>query len=453
MAKYYRQALLLEDGAPGHPPVEPLTALEPMKRARAVAVMRAQDKLAGTSRRIVCRFGMQGSIAWRVPNTDPDLGLMTQDYPDATTEYVCGRAQVELTPGCMYRLYVWCVPAGATQYQLGDGTWGLDSIGGSVLAEIDWHDAASGSEATEHELTLPPSQVNFGAENTSAGGLFESSRLLRTQFLTPPDIGNVDETARFSRHITADLRLKVKGGARVVDALLVEEPFSVALEADDASNLWTSHIFGHPKPGSPTGLMPYPLQRGSETTPDGDPRRGTWHTMDVAAAQQLRLGPALVQWTAFSETDATPTSTLDPLSFTNTWKRIPDEVATSTYDAAAGGWSVSSGGYARSWDHNNDLILRKRTAVIPVIARVYGSMSGAGVDGTVRLQTSQESYIDVTLNGTTDAWFQAYGWLEVGVTPEQPRILQAFGNSNNVVVDMSVESFAVHYGGQWAPRV
>lgn len=451
MAKYYKQAYILTDPAPAKPPVEPLTALQPMKGARARAVMRGQDSIAALSRRIVCRFGFAGSSGFRVANTNPTNG--SQTHPDATTEYVCARTQVELTPGCMYRLYVLAVPSGATQIvDAGSGGYVNDGTFGEVRAEIDWYDAASGSEETETVITIPGSQAEFGAEDGSAGGLFKTLRLLRSNYIVPPDIADPAELARFSRHVTCEIAMKVKGGARVVDATLVEEPFAFAMEADDNADLWTSHVYGTPQPDSPGPGEPYPLQRGSETTPDGDPRRGTWHTMNVAEAQQLRLGPCLVHATAFSEDDADYQTTIDRWSIGNTWTRLPDEVATSTYDEDAGGWSVSAGGYAQSHDTGNDITLRRRTAVIPVICRVYGSKVDTATAATVRFQTSQCSYVDVTVDSTTDGWFQAYGWLEVGQTPEQPRVMQVFalgiGGGDNV----EVEAFAVHYGGQWAPR-
>jgi hypothetical protein len=61
---------------------------------------------------------------------------------------------------------------------------------------------------------------------------------------------------------------------------------------------------------------------------------------------------------------------------------------------------------------------------VPVILRVFGSSTVAG-STYCRLQTSDSSWVEVTLS-TSLGWAEAFGWLDVSVSPETDPLGQLF---------------------------
>jgi hypothetical protein len=81
------------------------------------------------------------------------------------------------------------------------------------------------------------------------------------------------------------------------------------------------------------------------------------------------------------------------------------------------------------------------------MVRVYGRTITAGV-GTVRVQTALYSFVDVVLPvAGSAAWTLAYGWLEVGITPEQPVVAQIMINHLGGAGSLSVEAVEVSVCG------
>jgi hypothetical protein len=58
------------------------------------------------------------------------------------------------------------------------------------------------------------------------------------------------------------------------------------------------------------------------------------------------------------------------------------------------------------------------------------------------VQTARHSYVDVNV-GSGTGWYRAYGWLEVGITPEQPIVGQALINHVGASGNLSVEAVTV----------
>lgn len=432
----YRKQTLANGSSPPATAIAPLTGLQPMRRAPATEVFAAQDKVATMGRRILVSYGLAGSHRWRSVNTDPTATL-SRLHADRTTWYEVSRARVEVTPGCRLETGGWCLPSGVTQYQLG-GEFYSDGVHGLIRVTIVWRDRSALTETTVNELSLPGSTLPYGSEGTDAGALFRDAEDLPVVKLRPPDVlADVSELRRFSQHITADILVEHQGAPRIGDFWIAEVPDLYALEDADAGTYRTQHI-------APGGAPPaFPREQLTTT----DPRGGTRGILATADAHAAHLGPMLFQAFAYSEVGATPTATVVPWTTANdgtTFESILDSTVTA-YATTNPGWSVSCGGYARSWRDAGPLVLYDRTAVVPVAVRVYGRTITAGTS-VVRVMTAVDSYVDVPIAiAGSNGWTTAYGWLEVGITPEQPQVAQVFFRHTGASGSLSVEAVECYF--------
>lgn len=423
---------------------EPLTGLKPFAAHPAVEAFRSQDLVAALSRRIVLSGGLRGDSEWRVPNTDPLSA--TQIYPNRTTWYVVARGRIDLTPGCYLEFAGAYVPSGETnraatagEIAAGSLAYRPDGAQGRVRVTITWYRRDTSDETTTHEIDLPASTLEYGAEDTTAAGLWRTLRDFGPVPMAPTSLDDVTELAAWSLATTADITVEVQGSPRLVDWTISETPVAIALDLDDATSddYAVSHLYGA-DPIAPVPVPRYSFARWAQ--------RG----LQTARAQATILGPALLHWSAYSETAATSTATIVARTTSNdgtTFESLLNSSHTGTgpaaYSATLPGWSVSVGGYARRWSMCNSFVLRDRIAVIPVIVSAYGRGITAGTS-TVRVQTALHSYVDLTLPvGGSAAWHHAYGYLEVGITPEQPQIAQVFLNHLGSSGSLSVEAISV----------
>ena len=437
---YFRQDI----AALGHhvaPPVAPLNGLQLMRGSRAEAVMRAQDHVVGLSRRIVATGGLRGRSTWRTPNTAPD----PTTHPDPDERRIIGAGAVDLTPGCFLRCWVLHVPSGGTVI---DEPVGLPDIvtgpQGRLEVECVWTDRDGTQVTTTHTVILEASDLVNGAEPSTMWDNLYSETVVD---ISPPGIGGTAELARWCRHVNVAAVLYAVGGARVVDAVLFEHPLAIALEADDASSLWCSHLYGAGSPAGPSQPLTYPYQRFSETTPDGNPRGGTWQLSDVHHAQHQRLGPVLFSWSAAVEPTGAQAFTTSSTSLV-----ALNGGGSTSFDLDEPGLAVGTGGYARRQASNSEFVLRDRVAAIPVIVRVLASSSHA--TSVVRVMSRWDSYVDVTIAIGSMAWHRAQGWLEVGINPDDTArlVAQLFGrHTTGGVQSLSVHAITVHYAAGYVP--
>jgi hypothetical protein len=424
--------------------IEPLTGLQLFRADPWTAVWRAQDEASALSRSVHCSFGLRGDAEWRSIDTDPDSP--TQIHANSTSYYTVARSRFTMTPGCGLCLEGAFVPSGATNMVTGvPPTWVSDGAQGYIRITVTWIDNTGATETTVIEQQLKPSNLEFGATDQSPGGLFRTLNSFVIDDILPPDFEtDTAECRRFSLPTVADVHVEVRGSPRIVDAHVSERPVGVAFDLPSVSDpiadsaLMTSHMYAHGNPVNPLPPPTHALARHS--------RQGVL----TARAQSQRLNPKLLHFHAYTETGATPTATVVPRTTSNdgtTFESLLNSSQTGTGSAAyasnLGGWSVSCGGYARRWASNNHLVLRDRIACIPVIVRVYGRTVTAGT-GTVRVQTARHSYVDCVLPVSgSNGWTRAFGWLETGITPEQPRVAQILVNHLGASGSLSVEAVCV----------
>jgi len=364
-------------GAWSPPAIEPLTGLRPFVAAPAAEAIRAQDRIPAQSWRTLLAWGLRGDTEWRVPNTSAENAART--HPDRTTWYTVARARADISPGSFLVVAGTCVPSGMTQTTVTSGSPALyrpDGVHGAIRATVVWTPRSGATETTVHEISLPGSTLDLGAEDTAAGGLWRSLREFGPIAIMPPGIpDNASELARFSRAVTATITIEHQGSPRIVDATVDEVPVALALDLDLAGDDAYA-VSNFAAPGSPNGLIPPPTHSFAARAA---------RAIVVARAQATYLGPSLLDWTAYTETGAGPTTTIVPVTAANTgttYTSIVNSSHTGTgpaaYNAARGGWSVSAGGYARRYVECNSYVLRDRIAAIPVLVRVYGRTINSG---------------------------------------------------------------------------
>lgn len=434
--------------------LEPLTGLQTFARHPAVEVMRAQNGIAPLSRRIVGSVGLRGDSSWRIPSTDPESA--TQIYPDRYTYYEVARTRVELTPGCFLAVVGAAVPSGiceraSTPGEIAAGALAFqeDGIGGWIRVTVDWTPRTGSTAQTVREIQLPGSTLEFGAEDATAGGLWRTLKNFEIPDILPPGVLlTTSELVRWCDHVTATVTIEVRGSPRVVDLAVHEVPIAYAADVSDTAD---SPYSLYPEAG---GLELYPMAQ----TSSANDTRGSRQVAATALAQAERLGPMLLSWGEYTENDARATSTIVARTTANdgtTWESVTNSAQTGTgaaaYLSTMPGWSVSCGGYARRYANNNVFALRDRIAVVPVCVRVYGRTQTAGV-GTVRVQTALHSYVDVVLPvAGSNAWSRAMGWLECGISPEQPVVAQVFINHLGASGRLDVEAVEVYVMDPAAP--
>lgn len=428
MAVYWKQIV---DGLGQHvePTVEPLNPLQLMTRGPVEAVMRAQDYVAAISRRIVCAGGVGSSESWRTPDADPEDTGGT--HPTPTTRRRIAAGSCDLTPGCFLKLLAVAVPSGQTQIT-GTTPGGAQ---GRIEVDVTWTDS-TGTVSTTHGVQLQASAATYGA---APSVWWEGLYAYSLAEIVPTVLVNTGTLRRWCQHVHVDVEVFAVAGARVIDAVVFEDPTAVAFEADDDGEQWTSHLLGGGSPDGPGLPLTYPFQRFSETTPDGDPRGGTLHLLDVHHGQHSRLGPILFSWSGHEESTGTEYATVSSTSYSPI-----DGGGATTYDRTEPGVHVGTGGYARRVSANSRHVLRNRRTAIPVIVRVLAS-SSSGVS-EVRVQTEDWSFIDVTVATGGMAWHVAAGWLEVGTTPDQERITALLAR-NSIGSNVLIAAVCVHKAG------
>ena len=221
---------------------------------------------------------------------------------------------------------------------------------------------------------------------------------------------------------------------------------ALAMEADDS--VWTSHVFSAVVDG-PGPLIDYPYQRLSETSPDGNPRGGTWHLQNVANAQSERMGPVLLHWSSYDEDDEDVRITESaPVEFTSTSFVSITNSSITSYDSDNEGWLVGTGAYARRRKYS-DPDAMPNTGVIPVWCRVYAAGVAGGVNsaGIVRIQSSEHEWVDVTVpSGSTYGWIDQFGTVCCGRGPGQPSVVQIFARRTGGAGGISVRNVLVEHG-------
>lgn len=421
MARYFRQ-IIVGLSEPLEQDPASLEGLQPLARSAWVAPMRGQDRVVAIGRRVLAETSVGPATDWRFISGAPSSISSTGDFM---------RHLSRLSPGCMPRLSVLHLPSGG----VGGNTTTPDEAGGVIRLSLTWTAADATVESHDIDVQLPASLNEDFDALSGAGEAFEELHVYETTLLPPVDLSDAVENTRWSAPGgTVEIHAVMRGAPRVVDFCVFETPFRVAYEADDAE--WCSHVYATGDAGGPSDAAGNrPRERRNETSPDGNPRGGTDQTLEVARAQRRYLGPLLAYWNHYQEATSDASTGLVGLVTAGSASNLVclmDSTLTA-YDETREGLSVSSGGYARSWQDNNGQILgtEDAAAAIPVVFRVYGNTtSGSSVE--MRFMTGESSWVSLTLT-TTEGWHEGFGFLTVGLNASDPTVGQVFINGNQTV--------------------
>lgn len=408
------------------PPLDALVGGKVAKRDRILASLAQADRLLGNGRRIVGRAGAYGAATWQVPNTSPESETQTHPLSNVRRKVLLAPA-VAVTPGHGLVVSAVVAPCGQTQRYVDEpGSWIRDNGGGRIIVTVQWV-GDGGSVTTSATLLLPPPSSPDGIESATPGRTWVDLRRVQTALLAPPN-ATTDATALrvWCDSTTAAVTIEYRGGARVVDLVIMEKPFGYARDlASDAGPYATTLSTDAAGQIIKTYPSEYPLDELTAT----NPTLGAALLADVTDRQAHGLGPILAHWTAFSEATTAVTATDIPTVSTSSTSFVGLASADlSGWRDSVPGWSLAAGGHAQQFKSSNALReLRGTDACVPVRCWVYGYMVGIGSTGVVRWQSEDFSLAEVAIASVTPAWYSVTGHLRCGIGPEDSSVLTLLG--------------------------
>ena len=372
-------------------------------------LMRAQDTIPATSRRIVAEWSISGSDDWHTPAGTVDPAGAAQVYPDDMWR-VIGNYQTHVTPGCELVAYVVHAPSGLTEKQIptppswvSNGAWGTARIG------ITWSNGASSTGPHYRTASLPgsPTGTYTGLEPQAAGQAWTRLRITSLGRHRPP--GYTTDPAVsvvYSEWSDAEITISVRGGARAQQVVVYERPISHTT-AHDNDGLTSVHAM----PPSLAAITQGPVVTAAQGATYREPRHGSRRIAQVAERQSERLGPRILHWSCWDETDATiwDQALGNPVTSTSTsFAHLLDSTIT-VYDATNPGWVVAGAHAQLARLCDPTCIARGVLAVVPVRVRVDASRAVG--NGVVRVQCGLYDWVDVPITGAR-AVYEVSGYLE-----------------------------------------
>lgn len=396
-----------------HPIYPAIGGLAPNTRCRwspLGALGRAQDTVPASSRRIVASWSLSGANEWAQPDGSSNPGVLgagsPQNYP--TDDWrTLGSYVANVTPGCELRAHVMFCPAGLT-VKLVAGGYVSDGAWAEARVAATWHNGGASDGPNYHAITMPGSALGTygGGESTADAGNWSGLQHRKIDGIRPDGFASSPPVgATYSEWSWVELDLEVRGGARVVGFIVYEVPLAHVSNHDEAGLLSV-----HAMPQGPA-LTPSPMTTAPDGTSYEEHRHGTRRVAQVAARQSDRLGPRIMQWTAWDETsiDTLTDTGPDPVTVTSTSFVSLLNASITAYNLDNPGWVVAGAHAQLHRLCDRALIMRGEAAVVPVRVRVDASRS-AGT-GTVRVRCGLYEWVDVSITGARDV-YEATGYLE-----------------------------------------
>jgi hypothetical protein len=397
----YKRVSLDQDNrtSPEAPPGWNVRGNAPLERAELERIQSAQDHALGGFRPVLTYHTGGLTAGWPVPDAAPS----GSSHPDNSTWRTMQRSIVVVAPGADLECRMIALPSGGE-----DTTDGYD---GAVRFGAKYDNGANSDSITYRQVPIPVSPEANGAVGTSdSWDWFNLHHAMVGKYRpgAPSALLNATRT-KWSEFSTATMQLDVRAGARVLCANITELPGNHVHEHD--SDVATVHAYR--ENGQPTK---HPQESQADGATYEERRYGTHRMLDVAERQSERLGPILWTWTAHTEQLTEPSdSEADPFVSTGT-------SFVSVFDSSVTAWSADEPGfsvcasYARRDKEHATL---PRAGAIPVLVRVRHETT---VGGTVRIQVSARSWLDVDLPVTTGyEWTLAAGFLESDPAPDVNR--------------------------------
>lgn len=388
---------------PTYPAIGGLAPLTPVRWSPVGALMRAQDTVPASSRRVIGRWSLSGAQDWAQPRgTDnPSGGIGNPaDYPENAWRSL-GTLTANVTPGCELVAYVVRCPSGIVQqYVVASNEYVLDGVFGQVRLGVTWTNGASSTGPHYRTAAIEGTDAGTygGQEALGAGQNWSQTKITSLGRHRPPTfLSTPADAVTYSEWSDVELELGIRGGARIVEFVIYEQPIAhTTVNTDDG--LTSVHAM----PATLAALTPGPVTKAPDGLTYEEHRFGTRRSAQVAERQSERLGPRIMHWTCYDESDSliwqqaegNPVTRVAGSSFVHL---LDSSIASTAYGLNTPGWIVG-GSYtqlARLCDPT--CIARGAFAAVPVRVTVNASQS-AGT-GTVRVQCGPYDWVDVSVTG------------------------------------------------------
>jgi hypothetical protein len=439
-----RSLAQLEPVSPAIGGLLPLTAT---RWAPFGALMRAQDTIPATSRRIVAEWGISGAADFAQPRgtDDPNTGIGVDPAYPLDTWRTLGTFSANVTPGCELVAEVTAVPSGlVVQYIVASDSHEPDGVWGEVRCGVTWTNGASTTGPHYRTRAIPGSSAGDygGAEADGAGQTWSQTRIYSVGRHRPPGFLDTPATAAaYSEWSEVAITLGIRGGARPVHFVVYEQPLAhtTSHDRDGVTSV-------HAMPASLAPLTPGPMIEATQGATYEEHRHGTRRTLQVAERQSERLGPRIMHWTCWDEGDFEIWTQTEGNPVTRSSAGLvhllDSSIAVATYGLNTPGWIVGSAYAQLARLCDPTLIARGAFAAVPVRVRVDASQS-AGT-GTVRVQCGPYDWVDVSITGGR-AVYERTGIIEGQATADHAAYPLAvwLGSSGGT---LSVYSISVDFG-------
>ncbi len=396
------------------------------------AALYTQMRILPHGRRLLARAGLGGGTAFMVPDgTNPHN--VSKIYPNKTSERVMARQKCRLTPGYTIRVTGIFAPSGPTQTPTPSGGFyeedsGVSGVRFTVLL-------GNGISNVTKSITLVPkfSNETYKALPTDLWAALEKM----TKVFNFAEL----KTAGWTEGVTATITVTALGGVRPVDLTVSEEPNSDAQQDD------THRECSIPMVKAAGVESEYAITGYSYT---GNARGGSHQAAKSMRDQRQVCGPMLAYWSCWNEAVATVGAT-EGVAVSATSTSFADILGNSvtTWASTNPGWSVSSGGTARTLEQSGPLELRGVNGVVPVICRAYMKSGGGGSTATVKLQTESYSLRELTSTSSSYAWVEGLAWMRCGIHQTDQSNLQVFIKSSSISFAASIAYLSVEVAGNY----
>lgn len=413
----------------GNPALSPLRNGQPARKAPIESVAKESSEVFCNTVRTLLSIGMHGAESMQIPSDD--LPTEDQVYPLKTREtVVCRRPPIRLTPGCFPTVRGLALPSGpCSKFFFAIDKWVYDGSYGQIKLSADYDNGVDTS-TVEQIIDIPSSDNADNKETTSAGAAWAEFIPFECE-LIPGFVAS-----QYMDGATVEITVSYLGAPRVVDLGIYELAIQYSRNTATDPDEWINPIVD-------TAALPsqYPIEELSST----DPFYGSKLLADAAARQQRELGPLLMEWSAWSETDVSVTAAECPgINITSTSFVDLRNTSLTGWASTHPGWSVSSGGSAQQFNTSNHLVeMRALDAVVPVRCWVWGSRSVSGTS-VVRFQTQLYSICEVLITSSTAQWWSATGHLRCGIGAEDASVLEILCKASTGST-LNIKHLAIEY--------
>lgn len=400
----------LAELSPGSASTVALRPLTVMTHEAQRAVAAAQDTVVAGSRRVVGTWGLDGSSSFAVPDTGLQ-GPGMQSHPHRDTLRLAGSIFCNrLTPGSFVAARLYFIGSGSTA--VGGPPWSDGGPGGAVTLEHSWASGASTDGPHAVETVLEASPVVDSAIPAVQAGFWHQLQVIELGGFQPDDIATPATGVLWVEDLELQLEVKLRGSPRIQSVVVYERPVRAIYDHDEVAD---EAVNGQGPVEVPQSTVPQ-IEAADGATFE-ERRFGTHQLLRVADRHQRVVGPILMQWLAHDESSQDPLEDIEPVEVTSTTFVDLLEPVVTAYDRDRAGW-ITAAAHAKVHYLNDRVLIMPGGVAAVVPCRVVVEAKITGVIGTVRVQTGEYEWIDVTITSAGYTENLATGYAESQVTPD-----------------------------------